>query len=189
MRGPFPPRAVAAAVLVVACGEGSSSRAAADSAGTDHSAIATAAGSKAAGVSSPCPATGLWAVCSAEQRIRRAGLVAKRLEGDTPQRAAFTVKPVVYALGRDSRLELFIYPSAAALASDIEKMDTIKVAPRGNSERWGAPPTLIKSGNLAGVLLSHDAREADRVYLALTAGAPAAARGESARRNELPSSR
>jgi hypothetical protein len=123
---------------------------------------------------SPCPATGQWAECSVEQRMKRAGLVARRIEGSSAPRAAFSVRPAAYALGRDSRLEIFLYPSRAALARDIEKMDTIKVAPRGGAEAWSTPPVLIRSVNLAAVLLTHDAREADRLYLALTAGPPGA---------------
>ncbi len=91
-------------------------------------------------------------------------------------RAGFTVKSAVYAMGRSSRLELFIYASEAALARDIAKLDTVKVAPTGSLGSWGQPPLFIRSGNLAAVLLTNDAREADRVSLALTAGAPRGAR-------------
>ncbi|MDQ6718389.1 MAG: hypothetical protein M3Z17_08605 [Gemmatimonadota bacterium] len=123
-----------------------------------------------------CPSTGKWALCSVEKRLQRAGLVARRDSGDTAMRAGFSAKPVAYALGRDSHLDLFIYPDEAALARDIAKLDTIRVAPAGKPGAWPVPPSLIRSANLAAVLVTKDAREADRVSLALTAGAPQPAR-------------
>jgi hypothetical protein len=119
-----------------------------------------------------CPPTGRWAICSVEKRLKSAGLVARKIDGESPARAGFSVKPVAYTLGRDSRLELFIYPTETALQRDFSAIDTVSVAPPGQKGSWALPPTLIRSGNLAAVLLSRDAREVDRVSLALTAGAP-----------------
>jgi hypothetical protein len=108
--------------------------------------------------------------------LKSAGLVAKRIDSAPAPRAGFSVAPDVYAVGRDSRLELFVYPSEAALARDISRMDTVKVVPIGTIGSWSSPPLLIRSANLAAVLLTRDAREADRLSLALTAGAPQPAR-------------
>ena len=118
-----------------------------------------------------CAHTGLWAVCSVENRLRQAGFVAKRVQGKAPDRPGFSVKPLVYTLGR-SHLEVFIYPDEASLASDIVKMDTLRAAPIGTAGSWEIPPLLIRSGNLAAVLLSENPRQAERLSLALTAGAP-----------------
>lgn len=118
-----------------------------------------------------CAHTGLWAVCSVENRIRQAGFVAKRVQGQAPDRPGFSVKPIVYTLGR-SHLEVFIYQDEASLARDIVKMDTVRVAPIGTAGSWEIPPLLIRSGNLAAVLLSENPRQAERLSLALTAGAP-----------------
>lgn len=167
-------RWIALAAAVVACGRGSSS--AVDSNAVNAAGAAPKTTSSIIAKGPPCPATGLWATCSIEQRLKRSGLVAKKIDSAAAPRAGFSVTPVVYALGRDSRLELFIYPSEAALTRDIAKMDTVKVAPTGTIGSWTAPPLLIRSANLAAVLLTHDAREADRLSLALTAGAPQAAR-------------
>jgi len=121
-----------------------------------------------------CAHTGLWALCSVENRLRQSGFVAKRVEGQAPARPGFTIKPIVYTLGR-SHLEIFIYPDEAALARDVSKLDTIAVAPVGTAGSWGeTPPLLIRSGNLAAVLLSQNPRQAERLSLALTAGAPQA---------------
>lgn len=170
------------ALVAAACDRGQSSVAAADS--SSARAMHSSAASRSA-ASQPstnptvkvlCPATGRWAPCSVEKRLKSAGQVARKIEGDAPARAGFSIKPIVYALGRDSRLELFIYRDAAAMAKDLAKMDTIRVAPAGGVAAWPMTPTLIRSGNLAAVLLTRDAREADRLSLALTAGAPQPAR-------------
>jgi len=102
--------------------------------------------------------------------------VARRDSADTALRAGFTVRPRAYAIGRDSHIDLFIYPDESALARDLAQMDTLRVAPNGKPGAWKIPPVLIRSANLAAVLVTKDAREADRVSLAITAGAPQPAR-------------
>ena len=118
-----------------------------------------------------CPHTGLWAVCSVERRLRQSGFVAKKLN-ESPKRAGFSVKPRVYSLGR-SRLEIFIYRNPTDLLRDMTALDTILVVPRGTTaSQWESTPTLIRSGNLAAVLLTSSPLQAERLSLALTAGAP-----------------
>ncbi|HYN82352.1 MAG TPA: hypothetical protein VES88_12680 [Gemmatimonadaceae bacterium] len=115
--------------------------------------------------------TGLWAVCSLENRLRQSGFVAKRVEEDPPSRAGFNVKPLVYKVG-SSRLEVFLYPDEASLARDLAGIDSASAAPARTVGSWETPPLLIHSGNLAAVLLSQNPRQAERLSLALTAGAP-----------------
>jgi hypothetical protein len=75
-------------------------------------------------------------------------------------------------LGR-SRLEVFIYPNESALAADVAKIDTVSAAPRGAANPWPFfAPTFVRSGNLAAVFLTENATQAERLTLALTAGAP-----------------
>jgi hypothetical protein len=121
----------------------------------------------------PCPATGSWAICAIEKRLKRSGFVATRIEGDSPARPGFSVKPVAYTLGH-GRLELFIYPDEASLAADMATIDTVTVAPAGSSTPWPSPPGLIRSGNLAAVYMGQTPRQAERLQLAITAGAPLA---------------
>jgi hypothetical protein len=118
-----------------------------------------------------CPHTGRWAICSVENRLRQSGFVAKRLNGKPEKRAGFSVTPIVYKLG-SSRLEIFLYPDEAALARDLAKIDTVAVAPAGTVGSWETQPLLIRTGNLAAVLLTQNPRQAERLSLALTAGAP-----------------
>jgi hypothetical protein len=121
---------------------------------------------------SPCPHDGKWALCSIERRLHQSGFVVKKLEGDTAHRAGFTVPPTTYSLGR-SRLEVFLYRDSTSLARDLAKLDTLNVGPAGAPSQWGeVPPLLIRSANLAAVLLSNDPRQIERATLALTAGPP-----------------
>jgi aminoglycoside phosphotransferase (APT) family kinase protein len=152
-------RAESAAVPAVPAPAVRAARAAEKSAMPDHTAA------------SPCPHTGRWALCSVERRLRQAGFVVRRVEGASPQRAGFSVPPVVYALGR-ARLEVFIYPDDAAMARDMAKIDTIRASPIGVADAWETTPLLVRSGNLAAVFLTENQRQAERLALALTAGAP-----------------
>jgi hypothetical protein len=128
-----------------------------------------------AGSSTPakpaCPRTGKWARCSVETRLGQSGFVVRRVSGDQPRRAGFSIPPAVYTLGR-TRLEVFIYPSESALAADVAKLDTTFAAPRGERNPWMMVPTFVRSGNLAAVFLTDNPTQAERFTLALTAGAP-----------------
>ena len=156
-------------------------RSSSDNAGTASSTATTsnvvaaarpAVAGKPAPVTSGCPRTGKWALCSVENRLVQSGFVVRRVNGEAPHRAGFSVAPAVYTLGR-SRLEVFIYPSEATLAADVAKMDTISAAPRGAKNPWPFfSPTFVHSGNLAAVFLTDNATQAERLTLALTAGAP-----------------
>jgi hypothetical protein len=137
-------------------------------------ATATNAASKvgASSAAPVCPRTGQWALCSVERRLVQSGFVIKRVEGAPPRRAGFSVLPVVYTLGR-SRLEVFIYPTEAALAADVAKIDTLSAAPRGTKNPWPFfSPTFVRSANLAAVFLTDNPTQAERLTLAITAGAP-----------------
>lgn len=119
-----------------------------------------------------CPRTGQWALCSVERRLVQSGFVIKRVEGAPPRRPGFSVLPAVYTLGR-SRLEVFIYPSEATLAADVARIDTVLAAPRGAKNPWPFfSPTFVRSANLAAVFLTDNPTQAERLTLALTAGAP-----------------
>jgi hypothetical protein len=119
-----------------------------------------------------CPRTGQWALCSVERRLIQSGFVLKRVNGAPPRRAGFSVLPAVYTLGR-SRLEVFIYPSEATLAADVARIDTATAAPRGVKNPWPFfSPTFVRSANLAAVFLTDNPTQAERLTLALTAGAP-----------------
>ena len=124
----------------------------------------------AAVVKNPCEHTGLWAECSLERRLKQSGFVLKKLD-EKLERDGFKVKPIVYTLGA-SRLEAFFYKDEKSANSDLARMDTLAVAPKGKPAAWPSTPTLIRSANLVVVLISQNPRQTERVALAITAGPP-----------------
>jgi hypothetical protein len=81
------------------------------------------------------------------------------------------VTPTTYLLG-SAKLEVFVYPDAKALAADWENLDTLRASPRGTASASPIPPTLVRSANLAALFFSESPEKADRLALAITAGAP-----------------
>lgn len=161
---------LALCLLLAACGGGGQSKDSDDTVPVALPAAQETTQPRAAGMND-CPATGKWALCSVEKRLKRSGFVARKVEVESPERAGFSVKPTVYTLGR-GRLEIFLYEDAAALNEDIAGLDTITVAPRGAAPAWPSQPGLVRSGNLAAVFMDQTVRQAERLTLALTAGAP-----------------
>ena len=161
--------------LVTACGRDSSRPV--DSSAARGLAVETSAASStgAAGGrqkdSSGCPRTGKWALCSVEKRLQQAGFVLRPTDGVAPRRAGFSVVPTAYTLGH-ARLEVFVYPDESALARDIAGIDTLTASPRGKPSVWETPPTFVRSANLAAVFLTESPVQAERLTLAITAGAP-----------------
>ena len=160
---------------LAACGRGSSgstdSSYSRNPSAPGGAASSAASSSSAKHTSSPCPGTGRWALCNLEKRLYQAGFVVRRVNGVSPRTAGFAVAPAVYTVGR-ARLEVFIYPDEAALAKDIAGIDTLTASPRGTPGSWEATPTLVQSGNLAAVFLTDSPIQAERLTLAITAGAP-----------------
>ena len=114
-----------------------------------------------------CPAGALWAQCSVRERLERSGLAPQPV--DTVRHAFLHVPGQRYRLG-DAELQAFVYESAAMRERDTAPLDSIRAAPPGTETTWERPPTLITSGNLAAILLGGNARQVERVTLALTAG-------------------
>ena len=166
---------LALAPLVTCSGSASDGAGSASSTATTSSRVTASrpeVGTTSAPTSSACPRTGKWALCSVEQRLAQSGFVVRRVHGDAPRRAGFSVAPAVYTLGK-SRLEVFIYPSESALSEDIARIDTLSAAPRGAKNPWPLfTPTFVRSANLAAVFLTDSGIQAERLTLALTAGAP-----------------
>jgi hypothetical protein len=163
--------AICASPGLVACGS-DSNREPADTVSVvaDTSTLAATGSQPIGQPGSPCPGTGRWALCSLEKRLEQSGFVLRKQEEGT-NRSGFSVKPVVYTLGR-ARLEVFIYADESALSRDLAKLDTTLAAPRGQTNDWQIPPRFVRSANLAAVLLTRNEQQAERVTLALTAGPP-----------------
>jgi len=166
--------ATAICALVSACGR---NRGEPGSAGSSTAVISSAVSasstpsSTSSTAKSACPRTGQWALCSVQKRLEQAGFVVMSVKGPAPHRAGFSVLPAIYTLGR-SRLEVFLYSSATAAATDLAGLDTTSAAPPGRSNPWPIPPTFVRSANLIAVFLTNSPVQGERLTLALTAGAP-----------------
>ncbi len=124
--------------------------------------------SSSAAADTACPTWGDWQPCSVEYRLVRAGLLLTK--GDKPVRYAFMHVPgVVYDVG-NAQIEIFLYPNAQERARDTDQLDSETVSLRGQPQIWREPPTLAISNNLAAIILSVNARQAERIALALEAG-------------------
>lgn len=165
---------VAILALLAACGSGdapATDTVAVASSPPASDVVASAIDSTGKRTASDCPATGRWALCSFEKRLRRSGFVATKIDSAPPSRPGFSVQPAVYKLG-GGRLEVFLYEDVAALEKDIAGIDTLTVTPPGTPSSWPSPAVLVRNGNVAAVYMGQNAREAERLTLAITAGAP-----------------
>ena len=164
-------------VPVVACGRGPNH--ATDSIPAAEPPVVARANTAATLAASPaqarsrtasCPEWGNWQVCSIEVRLTAAGLVIKRREA--PVRQPFLHVPGVAYDASNAEIQVYLYATAADRARDTDQLDTVSVAPRGQTVAWREPPTLVVSNNLAAVILTVNGRQAERIALALGAGMP-----------------
>lgn len=119
-----------------------------------------------------CPRDGTWKACALEDRISKAGMVARVV--DTVRVPFFRGPGVRYRIGREARMVVFYFADSAAGAKAASGLDPLRLTPRGDSVgAWPAPPReVIRSANLIAVLFDVNATQAERVRLAITAGAP-----------------
>lgn len=166
--------AALAVALSLGCGRRPEPAVNADSATSGSAAVAPATRSGATGsttVRSACPRTGLWAACSVEKRLEQSGFVLRKIAPAGAKRPGFSVAPAIYSLGR-GKLEVFLYADGNALERDWAGLDTVQASPKGKPTVWDTPPTLVRSANLAALFFTNSPEQAERLTLALTAGAP-----------------
>ena len=172
--------AVAALVLLAACGGGRADQRAAESAAVARAVAGADSAAAAARDSTACPKDGQWRPCGIEDRLKRAGLVP-HVRPDTARLPFLTPAGRVWTVSK-AELRVFLYDDPAQALREAQALDRIRVAPRGGSYAWPLPATLIQSGNMVAVLLSENERQAERVQLALEAGPPQAETPDSTTR-------
>jgi hypothetical protein len=162
-------RPVVLALLVAAACGGRDAPERADSVASRGT--ATPAAPFTPGDSTNCPEDGRWRVCSVEKRLKDAGLVPQK-QDEPARHPFFSVPGTAYKVARGD-LEVFVYPDDAALARDLAALDTVRVAPKGETGPWRMPrPTFIHSANLLAVYQSLSETQNERIGLALGAGPP-----------------
>lgn len=120
-----------------------------------------------------CPRTGLWQPCALVDRIVHAGLSFKPT-GDSVRVPFIAIPGVRYRVAMTDTLIAFFFRDSSALAKTFEALDTVRLAPRGDTRSpWQTRPNVIRSGNLLAVYFATSDRQVERLRLAITAGAPA----------------
>jgi hypothetical protein len=121
---------------------------------------------------SACPRDGKWKACHLEDRINKAGMGIKLL--DTIRVPYFPEAGVRYRIGKTAKLVTFYFADSAAGAAATAQLDKLRLTPPGDTiGKWpSAPFEAIRSANMIAVLFEVNATQAERVRLALTAGAP-----------------
>ena len=122
-----------------------------------------------------CPRNGLWQPCGLVDRVVHAGLSFKPLD-DTLRVPFIGVPGVQYRVAATDTMVAFFFPDSAALKAALAPLDSIRIAPKGDTvSPWPFAPTVIRSGNLLALYFAHSERQIERLRLAITAGAPAPA--------------
>lgn len=121
-----------------------------------------------------CPRDGLWRACHLEDRISKAGMMIKAL--DTLRVPHVNLPGIRYKIGKNAKLVAYFFPDSLAGAKATASLDKLRLTPPGDSiGQWPtAPFEAIRSANMIAVLFEVNAAQAERVRLALTAGAPQA---------------
>ena len=119
-----------------------------------------------------CPRNGRWQACHLEDRIFKAGMGIKVL--DTITVPYFPEPGTRYRIGKTAKLVAFYFADSAAGAAATASLDKLRLLPPGDSiGQWPSPPfEAIRTANMIAVLFEVNATQAERVRLALTAGAP-----------------
>jgi hypothetical protein len=119
-----------------------------------------------------CPRDGTWKACHLEDRINKAGMGMRVL--DTISVPYFEAKGTRYKIGKTAKLVAFYFTDSTAGALATQKLDKLRLTPPGDSVgKWpSAPFEAIRTANMIAVLFEVNATQAERVRLALTAGAP-----------------
>jgi hypothetical protein len=157
---------------IAACGgrksQGSdTSHLAATADSSSHAAVAVPVTGK-----SDCPATGLWAECSAFKALDRAGLAPRRDSASGAVRQDPLTRPGTRILLGGAEVDLFIYPSEADRARDEARLDKHQFIEASDEPTLRGEPTLIRNVNLLAILHSRNDHQRERVSDALSAGPP-----------------
>ena len=86
----------------------------------------------------------------------------------------FTEPGVRYKIGKTAKLVTFFFADSAAGARATAPLHSMRLTPDGDTlGAWpSAPLETIRSSNMIAVLFEVNATQAERIRLALTAGAP-----------------
>jgi hypothetical protein len=135
---------------------------------------------------SACPRDGTWKACALEDRINKAGVPLRVL--DTITVPYLATSGVRYKVGKIATMAVFYFPDSAAAVAATKGLDPLRLTPRGDTlGAWPAVPReVVRSANLVAVLFDVSATQAERLRLAITAGAPVTYPGMQIPAGEAP---
>jgi hypothetical protein len=81
-------------------------------------------------------------------------------------------KSFVVKIGKNARLDVFLYSDSAVRIADEQKLDRTQFVAPGAEQTIKRERTLIENANLVGLLTSINGHQRDRVADALMAGPP-----------------
>lgn len=159
--------AAALSVAVSACGSGSDSRTPPRSAEQPPVVSRTPTPSDSA-----CPRDGLWKACALEDRINKAGMPIQVV--DTLQLPYFSEPGIHFRIGRNMGMVAIFFADSLTGAKATAGLDRYSLTAPGESPGpWPAVPReVVRSANLIAVLFNVTETQAERLRLAITAGAP-----------------
>ncbi len=161
-------RPLALLPLLAACGGDARREAAAR---TERAAIAQAESSVQAVAA--LPATGLWTETHVLERLVRAGVAPRPLEGAGAGPDWMKTRPVVFAAG-GGEVWAWIYSDSMARRAATDPLDAGTATPAGKVPPFAAPMIFLTQNNLAAVITGGSGTNQERVALALQAGLPVA---------------
>jgi hypothetical protein len=119
-----------------------------------------------------CPRDGTWKPCALLDRLVSSGLAPKVLP-DTMTVSFFDVSGLRYQVGRSAMLTAFFFADSNVARAAAARIDTVLVRMPGDTvSPWTTTPHFFRSANLIAVFESDNARQVERMMLALTAGTP-----------------
>lgn len=102
----------------------------------------------------------------------RAGLVFSAT-GDSTNVAYLKPRGIRYRVGNSASMLAFFYADTASATRAFSALDTLRLTPLGDTiGAWPSRPTVIRSANLLVALFDAGGTQAERIALAITAGAP-----------------
>jgi len=117
------------------------------------------------------PSTGLWTPEHLVERLVRAGVAPRRVE-DAPAGPEWMGAARHAFLAGGGELHAWIYADSSARRVISATLDTATATPAGRAIPYELPITLVVQNNLIAVISGGNARNHERIALALQAGLP-----------------
>jgi hypothetical protein len=110
-----------------------------------------------------------WDLAAVVAALRRAGTPPVGAQEEIRQPFLSVRGALLKIPGAD--VQVFLYGDASAAATDVARLDTVRVAPPTMMVSWVAQPHLVVDNNLVAIVLTDDEVLASRVRRALNASA------------------